>query len=188
MDNRALIQATALTLFAARGYDAVGVQEIVSAANVTKPTLYHYFGNKVGLLQSIVQQYGSPLDERMADAADYQGDLPLTLNRVVKAHFQSARGQPDYYRLFLSLWFAPPASEAAGVVAERFRLQRLRLETLFEAAARDHGNMRGRQQAYAITFLGMISSYISLFLHGQAELDDDLAFRAVQQFMHGIYS
>src|SRR4051794_31654282 len=106
MDNRALLQETALGLFAARGYDAVGVQEIVVAADLTKPTLYHYFGNKAGLLAAIVAQYGGLLDERVTMAADYQGDLPLTLNRLVSAHFQSARAHPAYYRLSLALWFA----------------------------------------------------------------------------------
>ena len=43
MDNRARLLDCAQDLFAARGYDAVGVQEIVEAAGVTKPTLYHYF-------------------------------------------------------------------------------------------------------------------------------------------------
>jgi AcrR family transcriptional regulator len=188
MDNRTILQTTALQLFATRGFDAVGVQEIAAAANVTKPTLYHYFGNKVGVLAAIMQHYGGSFDERVAEAADYQGDLPRTLNRLVGAHFQAARAHPAYYRLFLALWFAPPDSDAAGVVAARFQDQRARLEAVFAAAARDHGNMRGRQQAYAVTFLGMINSYISLFLHDQATLDDDLAFRAVHQFMHGIYS
>ena len=50
MDNRELLLNTALELFHAKGYDAVGVQEIVDRAGVTKPTLYYYFGSKLGLL------------------------------------------------------------------------------------------------------------------------------------------
>ena len=53
MDNRAEILNAALDLFHARGYDAVGVQEIVERAGVTKPTLY-YFGSKLGLLKSLL--------------------------------------------------------------------------------------------------------------------------------------
>ena len=43
MDNREKILNCALELFHARGYDAVGVQEIAETAGVTKPTLYYYF-------------------------------------------------------------------------------------------------------------------------------------------------
>jgi len=55
-------------------------------------------------------------------------------------------------------------------------------------AAKDHGNMRGRQRAYAATFLGMLNTYIALVLNGYAKLDDDLVRKAVHQFMHGIFS
>ena len=55
MDNRAEILNAALDLFHARGYDAVGVQEIVERAGVTKPTLYYYFGSKLGLLKSLLE-------------------------------------------------------------------------------------------------------------------------------------
>ena len=44
MDNRQLIMEKALELFCARGYDAVGVQEIAEQSGITKPTLYYYFG------------------------------------------------------------------------------------------------------------------------------------------------
>ena len=54
MDNRSKILSCALKLFSARGYDAVGVQEIVDAAGITKPTLYHYFGSKRGLLETLL--------------------------------------------------------------------------------------------------------------------------------------
>ena len=51
-DTRAELLARALDLFAAYGYDGVGVQQICDAAGVTKPTLYHHFGNKRGLLET----------------------------------------------------------------------------------------------------------------------------------------
>jgi AcrR family transcriptional regulator len=45
-DNRQILLQTALSLFARRGFSSVGVQEIVTAAGLSKPTLYHYFGHK----------------------------------------------------------------------------------------------------------------------------------------------
>ncbi|MCB5701286.1 TetR/AcrR family transcriptional regulator, partial [Bacteroides fragilis] len=51
MDNRQLIMNSALTLFYESGYDAVGVQQIVDSAGVSKPTMYYYFGSKQGLLE-----------------------------------------------------------------------------------------------------------------------------------------
>ena len=49
------ILSTALDLFAVKGYDATAVREICEAAGITKPTLYHFFGSKDGVLQALVQ-------------------------------------------------------------------------------------------------------------------------------------
>jgi AcrR family transcriptional regulator len=188
MDNRARILSNALKLFAARGYDAVGTQEIVDAAGITKPTLYHYFGSKEGLLQALMGTYFEELYQAVCGAAAYQHDLPLTLDRVVLAYFNFADKHRQYYRLQLSMWFAPVDSIPFKTVAEINQKQQQLLEDLFLQAATDHGNMQGRHRMYAATFLGMINTYVSLALNGYASMDDELVYKAVHQFMHGIFS
>jgi AcrR family transcriptional regulator len=188
MDNRSALLDAALHLFASRGYDAVGVQEIVDAVGVTKPTLYHYFGSKQGLLEELLKAYEQRLNTGLAGAADYAGDLTLTLTRLAQAYFRFARENPVYYRMLLSMVFAPMESEAFQLVNERNTAWQRRIETLFSQAARDHGNMKGRQQPYAASFLGLLNTYIILCLNGQTELNDELVYRVVHQFEHGIYS
>jgi AcrR family transcriptional regulator len=188
MDNRSTILANALQLFAARGYDAVGVQEIVTAAGVTKPTLYHYFGSKRGLLDALLLDHFDPLYESVERAATYAGDLTQTLNLTTTAYFDYARAHPSFYRLQLSMWFAPPGSHAFQAVSRLNDKQQQMMEHLFIRAAGDHGNMRGRHRAYAATFLGMVNTYVALALNGFVTLDDGLVRRAVHQFMHGIFS
>ena len=68
MDNKELIKKSALDLFYARGYDAVGVQEIVNTAGITKPTLYYYFGSKRGLLENLIQSGYQQLEDEILDA------------------------------------------------------------------------------------------------------------------------
>lgn len=188
MDNRDLLLDCALKLFAARGYDAVGVQEIVEAAGVTKPTLYYYFGSKRGLIEALLEGYFTQLNQVISDGASYHGDLPLTLKRLTAALFAFARANPAFYRLQLALWFAPPQSEGFQVVNGLNHAQHEMLEALFQQAAQNHGNMRGRHHAYAATYLGMVNTYIGMALNGFAKLDDGLVEQAVHQFQHGIYS
>lgn len=45
--------AAATRLFAERGYEGTSVQEIVTAAGVTKGAMYHYFGSKDDLLYEV---------------------------------------------------------------------------------------------------------------------------------------
>jgi len=188
MNNRENLLQHALQLFAARGYDAVGVQEIAESAGVKKPTLYHYFGSKNGLLTSLLAENFNPFFERLQQAAAYQGDITLSLHSTARVYFSFAEQNPRLYRFYLSLWFAPAESEAFQASAPWSERQQMYLEALFAAAANDHGNMKGRQRAYAASFLGMVNTYTMLSLNGYATFDDELVYRMIHQFMHGIFS
>lgn len=188
MDNREIILARALELWSQRGYDAVGVQEIVESAGITKPTMYHYFGSKRGLLDALIDERSVGLRNALVPAATYDRDLVATLEAIVRGYFEFARNDATFYRLLLAFWFAPPGSDENQAVVARNAAQHEALERLFVAAAEQHGNMRDRQKAYAATFLGMINTYVGLALNGFATLDDQLVYRATHQFMHGIFS
>ena len=188
MDNRSAILANALQLFAARGYDAVGVQEIAEAAGITKPTLYHYFGSKRGLLDALLEKDFAPLTQAVQEAAEYHNDLPLTLEKVMRAYFDFAKSHRAFYRMQLSLWFTPQQGEAFQAVAPWNEKNYRALEQMFLQAAKQHGNMKGRQRAYATTLLGVINTYIGMALNDYVELDAPLVYQAAHQFMHGIFS
>lgn len=187
-DNRRKILECALNLFAARGYDAVGIQEIVEAAGITKPTLYHYFGNKHGLLESLLVEHFNEFYQAVAQASEYKQNLLMTIRAVVKTHFDFAQTHPTFYRLQLALWFAPPDSEPHKIIIGLVQRQYALIEKFFSEAVNEHGNMRGRQRAYAATFLGMINTYVGLYLNGYSELNDAVVLQAAHQFMHGIFS
>jgi AcrR family transcriptional regulator len=188
MDNRAKILDCSVRLFSERGYDAVGVQEIADAAGIKKPTLYHYFGSKEGLLRTLLNEGFVPLFEQLDSAAEYHRDVISTLQKIANTYFDFARENPLLYRMQLMMWFTPSGSDSFNVVADIHARQQEVMETFFLRAAQDHGNMKGRQRAYAATFLGMVNTYASLGLNGMVNLDDDLAHSAVHQFMHGIFS
>ncbi|NJN19119.1 MAG: TetR/AcrR family transcriptional regulator [Oscillochloris sp.] len=188
MDNKAHILEQALQLFAARGYDAVGVQEICAAAGVTKPTLYHYFGSKSGLLTALVQERAAPLRAALTAATAYNGDLSHSLEQVARAYFSFATNEPTLYRLLLMLWFGVPAGEAFNVILAHNLEQHRLVEAMFAQAVADHGNMRERQRIFAATFLGTLNTYIGMAGAGFMALDDVALRQAVRQFSYGIYS
>lgn len=187
-DTRTLLLEHGCRLFSRRGYDAVGVQELVDAVGVTKPSLYHWFGHKRGLLAAIAQHYGRPLRAVLGTAADYRGDLPLTLDHLALALVHFARQEPDFYRLLLSLWFAPPENEARAEFLPLVGDISMRVVAVFESAHVQHGNMKGRHQAYGTAFLGLVHTMVGLELGGGEVLDDHEIRRMVGWFQHGIYS
>jgi len=188
VDSRAGLLRAGLALFAAKGFDAVGVQEVAEAAGVAKPTLYHFFGSKHGLLEALFAEYATKLDDSVRTAADYARNLPLTLDRIVAAYVDFASREPLFYRLELTLYFSPRDSEAHKVSVRHYNYRHALLEDVFRKAVHEHGNMRGRHRRYAISLVGMINSYIALQLNEHIVITDRLRRDIVHQFSHGIYS
>lgn len=189
-----LLQA-AIRLFAERGYASVGVQEIVSAVGVTKPTLYHYFGSKQGLLAVILEEYAEPLLKQVRQAAVYRGDLVRSLTQVVESWFKQALAAPELNYLLMSLIYLPRGHEVHGQLRYWSAEWQSILETLFINASKQHGNLRGHHTQLALNLQGLLL-HSSLYLLNQLEQDpgpssdqlNQLVYRQVKQFMYGIYA
>ncbi len=188
MNNQNTLLTCALDLFSLRGYDAVSVQEVVEAAGVTKPTLYHYFSSKRGLLNALIKKEGNLLIKEVQTASNYQGDLVSTLENIIRVYFTFAQRFPIWYRMHLSMYFSPPASETNQAIRPYTNIQKEVIERIFIEAANDHGNIRGRHARYAAGFLGAINAMIGLFLNDELDLTEERVFQTAHQFMHGIFS
>ena len=188
MDSQTRLLDCALALFSQRGYEAVGVQDVVALASLTKPTLYHYFDSKRGLLEALLSREAAPLMMAISQAAIYKGDLILTLEALARAYFQFAQRSTAFYRFFLSMQFSPPESEPYQAIKPYAYQQQETVETVFKQAVKDHGNLHGRHTRYAAGFLGQINAAVGLYFQGEWELSDQAIYQFVHQFMHGIFS
>ncbi|WP_167512541.1 TetR/AcrR family transcriptional regulator [Oceanidesulfovibrio marinus] len=186
IDTRKTMLDQALLLFAKRGYEGVGVQEIVAAAGVTKPTLYYHFKSKQGLLSTLLDERLSPVLVHLEEQ-EPSGDIEPDLTRCAATLFAYAASNPEMYRLFLALMFASPESpqhEIAAVHAERqFRA----IERIFVRAV-EAGTVEDDAALLAATFQGALHNYITLFLLGHVGLDEGAARGAAHRFVHGIGS
>ncbi len=183
-DTRAELLGRALDLFAAYGYDGVGVQQICSAAGVTKPTLYHHFGSKRGLLKALIDERLGPL--RVALAEDVAcGDLVATLTAIAEATFAFAAAERSFYRLYLTLWFAPIRSEAYEVARSFHERHFAAVERLLRDALAAEGLSVDRGRALAAAFLGVLNNAIGLALNNYAALGAQRAREAAHAFLYG---
>jgi len=190
MTKREEMLNTALKLFSEEGYDNVGVQKIVEACNVKKPTLYHYFGNKEGLLEALLEEkFLSFLDE-LQELSLYKNDIVFSLDSIVYHYLKFAKENLFFYRLILNLSFAPEESLCYKNIVKYTLRQHNLIEGLFLHAEKQHGNMKGRRKMFAFTFLGIINASISYYFYTKDE--SDLSFENAQkvckQFRHGIFS
>ncbi|MDR3276989.1 MAG: TetR/AcrR family transcriptional regulator [Treponema sp.] len=185
---RETILERALALFAAKGYESVGIQELTVASGITKPSLYYHFGSKQGLLETIIREKGDALREIFREETEYRHNLTNNLMGLFQGTLRVARNQPEFFRFLLSCFSSAPENAAYTASAPlRGELAAL-LEGLFAAAVLDHGNMRDRQRIYAETFFGLLETWALLAVNGEIEVNPPTEYRIVHQFMHGIFS
>lgn len=191
MENREKIMQCALDLFYARGYDAVGVQEIAEKAGVTKPTLYYYFGSKYGLLETLMKEKMAVVNDAMRKAADYHGDVPETLYRMASYLIDITDVNRKMYALMMALFYSAKENESyqavRPMVTELFAI----VVHFFEEATPQLGNIRGRQEQFAIGFLGTLNHYMLHMCSSEEKgsmADEETKRSLVNQFMYGIFT
>lgn len=84
---------SARRLFATRGLDDVHVQELLDAADVTRPVLYYYFGSKAGLFIAADRSLSAEYEAALWRAA--VGDRPVAerIRGVCGVHAAASRGR-----------------------------------------------------------------------------------------------
>src|SRR6201986_3112820 len=100
--RKALVGA-ARDLFEADGYDAVGAEQIVKAAGLTRGALYHHFpSGKPGLLEAVYEGVEAESTERVAHVVlDSEMDSPLAAMKAGIAAFLDECAEPGFQRIAL---------------------------------------------------------------------------------------
>jgi AcrR family transcriptional regulator len=101
-ERRRRIEEAATALFAERGYAATTIDDIVTAAGVTKPMLYRHFESKQALVMSLLERHrdelaAAPLDVLLATE---QAPFPERLDAMLDAWFGYVEAHP-FVRLLL---------------------------------------------------------------------------------------
>jgi len=73
-DKREAVLRAAVRMFNARGFHATSLEDVAASLGISKPTLYHYLGNKDQVLLECVKRGLSELRKAADDAADMPGN------------------------------------------------------------------------------------------------------------------
>ena len=153
----------AARIFSKRGYKSATVQEIVAAADATKPVLYYYFRNKEGLYRALLDYV---LERRCRLIERTERDYPDPRQRLValfQAIFTQTLDSPGLALFDLRAYSAPseeaPEVDTSLAGRELFRAFR-------RAAERGlaEGSVRGYPLEIARVLLGAEESYLSMHL------------------------
>ena len=100
--TRAALIDAGRRLFGERGYAAVGTEELVRAAGVTRGALYHQFRDKADLLDAVYNVVEAEITEQIATGALASGATdPLAALRAGARAFLDACAAPEVERIVL---------------------------------------------------------------------------------------
>ncbi|WP_027005850.1 TetR/AcrR family transcriptional regulator [Conexibacter woesei] len=98
--RRALLEA-ARGLFGERGYAAVGTEEIVRHAGVTRGALYHQFKDKEQLFEAVFEEVEARTTQRIANEALGGATDPVAALRAGARAFLAVCAEPEVERIVL---------------------------------------------------------------------------------------
>jgi AcrR family transcriptional regulator len=84
-ERRQQLIGVALELFSRRSPDDVSIDEIASAAGISRPLVYHYFPGKLSLYEAALRRAADDLAGRFAEP--HEGPLGARLLRVMHRYF-----------------------------------------------------------------------------------------------------
>ncbi|MGI5140553.1 MULTISPECIES: TetR/AcrR family transcriptional regulator [unclassified Streptomyces] len=84
-ERRQQLIGVALELFSRRSPDEVSIDEIASAAGISRPLVYHYFPGKLSLYEAALKRASEDLADRFAEPCE--GPLGARLLRVMHRFF-----------------------------------------------------------------------------------------------------
>ena len=96
-----MILAAAVRVFATKGYHTSRVGDIAEEAGIAHGLLYHYFGSKEEVLQTVFRENWSQLLEVLARIETSDEPPVEQLEAIAKVLLRSWRDQPDLVRVMV---------------------------------------------------------------------------------------
>jgi TetR/AcrR family transcriptional regulator, fatty acid metabolism regulator protein len=100
-DKRRVILAAAVRVFATKGYHTCRVGDIAEEAGIAHGLLYHYFGSKEEVLQTVFRENWSQLLEAFVRIEESDEPPLQQLGAIAKVLLRSWRDQPDLVRVMV---------------------------------------------------------------------------------------
>ena len=163
---------TAIDLFSTKGFRGASIRNIADAMGMSISNIYHYFGNKEGLLLAILDSSTTTLLVAL-EASTKTGDDPLErLKSLIKTHIRLSRNYRKEMKIFfLDEEHLSPAGHRINVDFQEKIMALYRKELALLA---EQGRLRGERLAITtFNILAIINWQLRWFrLDGPMTLDE----------------
>ena len=176
----------ALELFSSKGYAGTSVREICEAAEITKPTLYHFYGSKEGVYQALVQGSLDEFRQAMVRELGRPGTPLERLKGVARTYFDITRENRELMRFFFALVHNPPSSAPPIDFTRHYESVVTAVAGVVEEGVREGAFAPGDATVRMLVFMGGLGEALCGWLiAGKPEPTSDLADRLVDTVVSG---
>ena len=164
----------ALRLFARKGFESASVREIVETAEVTRPTLYHYFGSKEGLFLELVEHLCATVEDSILGSLPPEGAAQDRLRSFVLSILDSVTEDTDNVRFFFIIVLDPRRNNLSSFHERMRNFIAAILELLLEEGV-EQGKFEIEDVRYVTkVILAFMDSFIhnQIFLHPKSNRDE----------------
>ena len=179
----------ALELFSSKGFDATSVREICEAAEITKPTLYHFYGSKEGVYQALVQGSLDEFRQAMVRELERPGTPLERLKGVARTYFAISRENRELMRFFFALVHNPPSSAPPIDFTQHYESVVAAVAGVVEEGVREGLFAPGDAEVRMLVFMGALGEALCGWLiAGKPDPTSELADRLVDTVVSGWHS
>jgi len=98
-ERRTSLITAAKTLFAAKGFHGVSIDEIVNAVGVSPAILYRHFKSKDELYDAVLQDFACQRESYVDTIVNSDADFETILRGITRVFIDSMVGQPDLLKI-----------------------------------------------------------------------------------------
>ena len=165
--RRKLILSTATDLFLRNGFSRVTLEDIASAIEFSKGTIYNHFGSKEEIYASILLEHLAILLASLKEAAAAGRNTAERLQNATKAYLRFYRERREYFRLLFFIDHISDQERIPDDLLKEIRLLKIaclrELQNIFKAGLRSGEVGTGRSSAEVSLILwGMLNGIIQL--------------------------
>jgi TetR/AcrR family transcriptional regulator, fatty acid metabolism regulator protein len=187
-DKRALIRSAAVRVFAKKGYHACRVSDIAVEAGVAYGLVYHYFGSKEAVLETIFRETWSAMLAAIGAVEELGEPAPEQVRKVAAIVLRTWRDDPDLVRVLVrEVTRSPQLQNEIDEIAQAFAT----LERIIERGKAE-GSFRTDldSRVAALMLYGALEEILTGWVLGQLP-DSDEDVRAAEHavaatFAHGL--